>query len=149
MAIDPGVKGGYAVRYPDGSVESGKNPLTPRDRKCLFTHITYVSCKSPGTDRVCYLEKSWGWKSQGSRSAHTSGRNYGQWEQCLSDHGFAFREEPASGWMKCLSGKLPKEYRDRKNELKRRAQNLYPDIHITLDNADALMLLDVACKKEL
>ena len=86
------------------------------------------------------MEKVWARPNNASRAAFNYGVNYGQWFGVLA--GFEIEPElilPAH-WMKFYDMKKGMEYQERKKWLKATAQELYPNIKVTLINADAILI---------
>ena len=76
---------------------------------------------------------------QGVKSMFTFGENYGHWVGVLAALKIPYNLITPIVWMKHYSP-IPKDKKDRKNYLKSVAQRLYPDSHITLATADAILI---------
>lgn len=69
--------------------------------------------------------------------------NAGEWRGLLTALHIPFKEVTPQVWQKYF-GVFPKEKRARKNALKQKAQQLYPDLDVTLQTADALLIAEYA-----
>jgi len=83
-----------------------------------------------------------------SSSIFVLARNYGQVEGILVALGIPIHHVKPQAWQKALGlghrEKTGSPHRDRtkwKNKLKAKAQHLYPEEKVTLDTADALLIL--------
>ncbi len=143
VAIDPGASGGIAVRFADKSVETYKMPATVRDVADLLREIK----DHPDHDMwhaTAILEDvpPFAGKAQSGSSAFKLGKNCGVIEGALIALGYRVEKVRPQTWQKALgfgarNGATPTQW---KNKLKARAQELYPEIKVTLWNADALLL---------
>ena len=143
ITIDPGLKGAYAWNDGDLLFVDKFNDRSWED--------------IPGFTSKAYIEKVHAMGDDGRSSSFKFGQNYGQWIGWLQVLEIPFEEVSPQAWMKHVSG-LPKfnkihgeskesEKRrraklktERKNEIKRQAQNLHPEIKVTLQLADAIMM---------
>ena len=73
------------------------------------------------------------------RSMFTFGTNYGIWLGLLAAYPIPYRQVTPSKWIGHY-GTMPKIKTARKNHLKHLAQQRYPDLHITLATADAILI---------
>jgi len=154
ITIDPGKSGAAAWRSPQNSIRSIKCPDTLRG---IWDAVRGMRSLADVLDVPCkaFIEKqhAGAWNAQGERiqvgakSMWTFSANYHSWQMALIGNGIPFEEVSPQAWMKLL-GALPKEKKDRKNELKRQAQNMFPGEKVTLYNADALMMLHALRHRE-
>jgi crossover junction endodeoxyribonuclease RuvC len=139
IGIDPGKSGGVCVLNKFGSIEyMSKCPNTETEMSYL---LEYPSSNPEKLDQngFAIIEKVHSFKGQGVVSTFTFGKNYGTWLGILSALKIPHKEEAPQKWMKHF-GSMPKEKKDRKNHLKRLAQQRYPNEKITLNIADAVMI---------
>jgi len=138
MTIDPGAKG--ALCFLDGDrIGSTKCPETITERASLIVDL--VSLHGSANIR-CIIECVHAMPGNGATGMFHFGENYGAWRGILSALGVSYIEVPPQKWQK-LIGNLPSEKHDRKVALKEFSQQRYPNIKVTLDNADALAMLTV------
>ena len=86
------------------------------------------------------LEKVHSFPGQGVRSTFNFGVNYGIWLSLLKSTNINYDLLPPKQWMQhyIKLGTLTKQ--ERKNKFKSIAQSLYPNIKVTLINADAILI---------
>ena len=85
------------------------------------------------------IEKVHSMPKQGVVSTFKFGNNFGQWQGILSSMCIPYIEVSPQKWMKMYQP-LPKEKGDRKRKLKEIAIEYHPEIKVTLDTADAIVM---------
>ncbi len=147
IAIDPGVSGGIAIQKStvgNCTVEAYSMPKTERE---IFDLIE--NSQSADIDgATAYLEalvKYTGRNMPSSAMASYAG-NYGFLKGVLTALRWKIVLVPPKEWQKKLGlgkakGLTKTEW---KNKLKQRAEELYPNIKVTLATADALLILEAA-----
>lgn len=146
IGIDPGVNGGMAVR---GFADETTVSLFPFHHfDCLDGLRAMVGSRS---EIHAYLELVAGSPVQSPKTAFTFGENFGWWWGTLNALGVGYTFVRPTVWQKPYRADLqailnkgmpPAEaYRARKNFFKDRAQELYPNLKITLAVADAVLLM--------
>lgn len=143
LAIDPGQKGGLAVMdlTEHKIIAVTKMPATPTD---LLDFITRY-----GVD-VCYLEKVGGMPGQSGSAMFNFGKGFGHIEMALLALHIPTVTVTPQKWQKHFQlgsskGKTKTEW---KNILKAKSQQLYPNIKVTLDIADALLIAEYGYSEE-
>lgn len=146
IAIDPGANGGIAI-YSVSSrkiIEVVKMPATPSD---LLEYLARFKDNS-----VCYLERVQGLPGMGGAAMFSFGRGFGWIEMALICLKIKTVEVTPQKWQKALQLGVrgDKTATQWKNKLKVRAQQLFPEVRITLAVSDALLILEYArlCEKE-
>ena len=136
LAIDPGISGALAIYDQEThDVLSWDMPATaPELCRVLIGY-------SHDIDRA-WLELVHSFPGQGVSSTWKFACNYGIIQGVLGVMGVSYEDVSPQKWQKLL-GNLPKDKADRKKEIKRKAQNYFPKIKVTLKNADALAILMV------
>lgn len=159
LGIDPGAKGGLAAIFPDGSIDMTPMPSTIRD---VWEWISRYSPypKPFATPCHAYIEKVGGYMGaeageSGTRNkaaAHvmfTFGRNVGHLEAFLTSAQIPHEEIYPRAWVKVL-GISPRSKSESKSQwksrLKQKAQQLFPQEHITLQTCDALLIAE-CCRR--
>jgi crossover junction endodeoxyribonuclease RuvC len=146
IGIDPGLSGGIACLEvgDSGVVAQGlKMPGTERD---VFDLLHDASVP----EVFAYIEQVNAFPGQGRSSVFKFGQNYGLLRGCLIALHIPFSTVAAGKWqreMQCLSKKGMTKTQH-KNQLKARAQELYPEIKITLANADALLIATYGLRRD-
>ena len=177
IAVDPGAKGGICIDYSacNSPVEAHKMPATPKDA-CDIITLAKETAEINELQIKCYMEEVGGYiNGVGTGPAMFNfGRGFGQIEGMLTCLGIPFELVRPQKWQKALSINFPPvakgQYdgltdsersdekkriaklnqarkRDNKNHLKELAQRLYPHIKVTLDTADALLILNYGQKQ--
>lgn len=146
MAIDPGASGAIAWRDASGIRRVVNMPDTPRG---IYDAI--VEARGESGEAVCYLEDvGHGIPGQSSSATAKFARHNGHLEMALLALGIKVVKMTPQKWEKEFSlGKSSQfEKSEWKRRLKQKAEELYPNVKVTLKNADALLLLEVGCMKE-
>jgi len=148
IAIDPGASGGIAVASDGSGPLLFKMPDTPKDIYDMLSSLRHATGIIP--DRIpcrAVVEKV-GMHRQGNNASASCkfARHCGHIEMALLALSIPFEEPTPQKWMKSL-GVMPKEKQDRKNHIKDLMQRKYPQIKVTLWNADALGILTYALEK--
>ena len=175
IAIDPGAKGGICFTgATPGTVEAYKMPATPKDACDIITTAKEIAEMNNLPIR-CVMEQVGGYigVAQPGSSAFNFGRGFGNLEGFLICLGIPFELVPPQRWQKAVGLNFPpvhkgdyagmsapptaierkrvaslnaKRKRDNKTMIKEMAQRLYPKLKVTLETADALMILQYALK---
>ena len=114
IGIDPGKSGGIAV-YTEGLMQCWAMPETEADIAQLLRDYGM-------SGSFCLLEKVHSMPGQGVKSMFTFGRGYGFLRGVLTAQRTPFDDVAPSTWQK--------------------AQQLFPDLHITHKTADAVLICE-------
>ncbi len=155
IGVDPGVSGGIAWRQGKQVVASAM-PDTLIEAWDLFIAIPDIS------NAKAVLEQVTGWqggnkKKDGSEATHGGapgshmfkfGQAYGHMEAFLTVLLIPTQWKIPRVWQKIMSIPKWKDERkiDYKRRLKEKAQELFPDLGVTLKTCDALLIME-ACRK--
>jgi hypothetical protein len=175
ISIDPGTKGGICFTgATPGTVETFKMPATPKDVCDLITTAKEIAEMNSLPIR-CVMEEVGGFAGVGQPGSamFNFGRGFGNLEGFLICLGIQFELVRPQKWQKAVGLNFPpvhkgdyngmtpdqkslerkrvsslnaKRKRDNKNLIKEMAQRLYPKLKVTLETADALMILTYAFK---
>jgi crossover junction endodeoxyribonuclease RuvC len=130
IGIDPGKNGGIAV-FADGVMQAWAMPDTEADVAELLWDF--------GRGKAfALLEKVHSMPKQGVKSTFTFGRGYGFLRGVLTAQRTPFDDVAPSTWQKSLSCLTKGD----KNVTKQKAQQLFPDLHITHKVADAILICE-------
>ena len=145
LGIDPGISGGIALIDTKRNAVAWSMPKTERDLCDLFVGIS--------ADRKIYgaIEVVHAMPKQGVTSTFTFGVNYGALRMALIAHRIAFEEIRPQKWQNrigCPKAKKDKPRTQHKKALKGKAQQLFPDIAVTLATADALLIAEWLRREE-
>lgn len=142
MGIDPGKSGGIACLSLDGKKqEVFKMPDTLTDLHSIFTGMKPT---------FTILEKVWSMPGEGHAGAFTFGEGFGALKMGLVACKLPHEILTPSKWIKYMSipnRKRTEERRDWKNRLKAEAQQLFPNLKVTLWSSDALLIAECARRK--
>lgn len=136
IGIDPGAKGGVAI-YDEAKDKMilHKCPETPKEMAAII-----LTAKVKNKNVFCVIEKVHAFPTDARSSAFKFGCNFGKWLGILGAYDIQTIEVTPQTWMKPLQP-LPKIKRERKNELKQIAINLFPENKITLSTSDAALIV--------
>lgn len=155
LGIDPGLSGGLAIISTDGIAQAFRMPRTEPDIARLFEQRI-----KPAGISFCIIEAVHSFPGQGVSSSFTFGRNAGLLIGLLLAHKIPFEEIQPRAWQKALGipprvkkPRKPKPFMNYpaeetqsewKNRLKIKAQQLFPEVDVTLYTADALLIAETA-----
>ena len=147
LAIDPGASGSIAVQWPDKPILAYPMPDDPDLVEMLDGYS--IAAKAEGINIVCYLEEVGGYigKPQPGSSMFKFGSGYGFIRGVLAANRIKTVLVRPQTWQKGVSGVQSTKGPERKRALKEAAARLYPDIKVTLTNADALLIADYGSKQ--
>jgi len=136
IGIDPGAKGGVAI-YDEtkDKMVLHKCPETPKEMAAIIN-----TARIKDNNVFCVIEKVHAFPTDARSSAFKFGCNFGKWLGILGAYDIQTIEVTPQTWMKPLQP-LPKIKRERKNELKQIAINLFPENKITLSTSDAALIV--------
>lgn len=132
ISIDPGISGAVAVRDADGRVYVDAMPETLRD---IWDHLTSLDAGQAVVEDAGYHMRG----NNASSSAKFA-RHCGAVEMALTAAGIPWQSVRPQKWQAHF-GTMPKDKAERKRRIKELMQRRYPDIAVTLSNADALAIL--------
>lgn len=145
LGIDPGAHGGFCFR--DTRHESyidvySYNKLTPHDIAGIIKvekDITRIC----GNQIKAYIEEVHSMPRDGKASAFSFGKNYGMWLGILTALGIPYEEVLPVKWQSALKLRVRGlEYSKKKKALKEIAQKRFPDLNLTLDTCDAVLIAE-------
>jgi len=136
IGIDPGAKGGIAI-YDEAEHEMilHKCPETPKEMAAIIN-----TAKVKDKNAFCVIEKVHAFPTDARSSAFKFGCNFGKWLGILGAYDIPTLEVTPQVWMRDFQP-LPKIKKERKNELKQIAINLFPKNKITLSTSDAALMV--------
>lgn len=140
IGVDPGASGGLAVLSPQG------HPLSVTAMPATERDVADWIAENAGHSPVALIEKVGAMPKQGVSSTFKFGQNYGFLRGTLVSHQIAFDEVTPRTWQKVfVPAKGKNETKTQhKNRLKQKAQQLFPQVRVTLKTADALLIAEYA-----
>jgi len=140
IGIDPGAKGGITLITKNGVV-SKKCPDTPEKMAGEFMNML-EQVDSLSNTKVC-MEFVHAFPTDSRRSAFKFGTNYGLWRGIVASYDIEYAEVSPQKWIKYFEiGKLTKT--ERKRALKEKAIKLFPNIKVTFNISDSLLIAHYA-----
>ncbi len=149
LGIDPGAHGGFCFR--DTSHEQyadvyAFNKLTPHDIAGIIQNEKEI-CKICGMQIKAYIEEVHSMPRDGKASAFSFGKNFGMWLGILTALGIPYEEVLPAKWQAGLKLRVRgMDYRDKKKALKEIAQKKFPELNLTLDTCDAVLIAEYGCR---
>lgn len=145
IAVDPGKNGAIVVDSATTGTVAYPMPETCRDVVDFFKERTWML---PDT---VYMEEVGGYvgRPQPGSAMFKFGRGFGNLEASIMAAGFRLELVRPQKWQKelGLGTSAGMDKHEWKNKLKATAQRLYPEVSVTLQNADALLILEYARRK--
>ena len=137
IGIDPGKRGGVAMS--DGTKVVAKS--TPEEPTGMANIISSALNSSyiDNDKLTAYIENVHAFPTDARSSAFKFGMNYGMWLGILGAYKIEVKKVSPYKWMEPYKP-LPKIKQERKAKLKEIAQELCPDIRVTLRTADAFLI---------
>ncbi len=146
IGIDPGSSGGLVSVVGWDVIPVDAQPM-PKSLSDIWSWVSRQSMCVPGDKWVfAAVEKVGGYtKARGPQPGSTMfnfGRGYGALLMALTAAGIPYEEVPPQEWQGYYGFKRDKGESDTawKNRLKARAQELFPDVKVTLAVSDALLI---------
>ncbi len=147
IGIDPGKSGGFGVIKVEDGIESSYAYKFPKQLADLPPMLFANIPEGLSLENVhVMIEHVHAFPNQGSVSTFSFGQNLGQWEGVLASLELDYISVSPRLWMVEFI-KLGLEKKDRKRQLYGKAQELFPNIKITFNISDALLLTQYAYDK--
>ena len=150
IGIDPGASGGIAWSSPNGD-RSAPLPKTLGDfREQVYNILGEQGFFHAISDSVCYLESPPKFvKIIPGSAVFVMAQSFGRIEGVLAAFKVPTVTVTPQAWQKAhgLGNSKGLSKTEWKNKLKARAQSLYPEEHVTLATADALLIFNAACHR--
>jgi len=138
VGIDPGKNGAIAI-IRGKHVDTHKMPATERDMSDLFEALTIED------DVVILIEKVNAMPMDAKKAIWTFSGNYHSLRMAMICHKLPFNEVLPRGWQQAMGIPPKKKSHTKtmhKNNLKAKAQQLFPHLTVTLTIADALLIAE-------
>ena len=141
IGIDPGKNGGVAVlnEIPDyEAVIAFRCPKTPREM--AYTLMATIPENVSYENVLVTIEHVHAMPKNGVVSMFSFGQNLGQWEGILGSFEVNVVYTGPRKWMEHYDCKPGMDKRDRKRYLRGLAENLFPNVKMTFNVSDALLI---------
>jgi len=144
IGIDPGKSGGFGVIKIEDGIESSYAYKFPKDINDLPTMLLANIPIDLSMENVhVMIEHVHAFPGQGSVSTFSFGQNLGQWEGVLASNELHPTYVSPRKWM-CEFIELGLEKKTRKRKLYGKAKDLFPNIKVTFNISDALLIAQYA-----
>lgn len=146
LGIDPGKSGGIAWIFRSRTTAISM-PSTERDIWDVLEGMESLSSRA-----IAVIEKVGGYTGEGQPGSamFNFGWGYGGLRMALIAANIPFEEVTPQKWQKAMgiSGRKKTESKTQwKNRLKAKAQQLFPELKVTLSTCDALLIAEYARRK--
>tara|TARA_Y100001938_G_C8045002_1_gene408328 strand:- start:763 stop:1314 length:552 start_codon:yes stop_codon:yes gene_type:complete len=141
IGIDPGKNGGVAIINEVPNFEGTicfRCPKTPIDM--AYTLISAIPSDIPYKDVLVTIEHVHAMPKNGVVSMFSFGQNLGQWEGILGAFELNVSYAGPRSWMSHYDCKPNMDKKDRKRYLRGLAEELFPNIKMTFNISDALLI---------
>ena len=142
VGIDPGANG--AIAWCSDWLFDMKVIKCPSDAKGMVDSLRHIKWDFQGkggylSSILVGMEKVWARPTNAVRAAFKFGTNYGQWLGALAGEEMTnvYHVTPRE-WQKGIGIKKGMEKADRKRTIKKKMAEVFPEIKVTLINADAI-----------
>ena len=147
IGIDPGKSGGCGMIVIEDGVETSISWKFPKDISLLSVGLMSIIPAGLSLEDVhVMIEHVHAFPNQGSVSTFSFGQNLGQWEGTLYANEFEFNYVNPKQWIYWYGVKKGLDKKDRKRILLDKAKELFPNMKITFNVSDA-MLIAHYCKE--
>ena len=142
LGIDPGKGGGLAVY---NEKENETKAIKFMDDLCELSAVVGSIIHGFKADEIYVIvEHVHSFPTDSRPSAFSFGRNLGQWEGILGSHELVKETVAPKTWQNHYDVPIIKNKYERKRWLKEIAQTMFPDIRVTLNICDALLIANYA-----
>ncbi len=142
IAIDPGWSGAIVRKLSNGETVADRMPKTYQEVMDYFEDIHTERSKHC----ICVMERVWAQPGNGIKAASSFTENITALKCALYATSIDTILVLPREWQKAMDVDLPKDKKEKKNMIKALMQERYPDIKVTLWNADALAIMSVSEK---
>tara|TARA_Y100000401_G_scaffold113353_1_gene113923 strand:+ start:780 stop:1346 length:567 start_codon:yes stop_codon:yes gene_type:complete len=150
FGVDPGINGGIAaitIKNQEAGLfieESTEVMRFPKDLQDAWEFL--IDSFASANDASIYIEHVHSFPGQGVASTFTFGRNLGQWEGLISASGCPINFISPQKWMGFYETKKGLTRKERKRYLRGIAEDLFPNVKMTFNISDALLIANY-CKE--
>ena len=138
FCIDPGINGGIAAITIKSQEETTEVMRFPKNLQDAWEFL--IDSFASGRDASIYVEHVHSFPGQGVASTFTFGRNLGQWEGLISASGCPMNFVSPRKWMDFYNTKKRLTRKERKRYLRGAAEELFPNVKMTFNISDALLI---------
>ena len=140
IGLDAGVNGGMAFIHENDGEISSKAFRCPRDIESMVNNLEFEIEDYSPEEIFCVAEWVWAFPGDGKKSAFKFGYNYGTWLGILASHRIDYEEVTPKQWMNYFNMPPKMDKKERKRWLRVMAERLFPNIKMTFNISDALLI---------
>ena len=144
VGIDPGMNGGISFIKPELENDYAKAIRCPKTAQEMAMALMSGLEDTAPSDVILFVEHVWAFPGDGRVSAFRFGYNYGLWKGIASAFEIDVYNIQPRRWMGFYNMPTNMEPRARKKWLKEYAESLYPNIKITYNISDAVLIANYA-----
>jgi len=145
IGIDPGMNGGIAfinAEMDSYGIKTIRCPKTVHEMAEMFS--TGVNLSSDPENIILFIEHVWSFPGDGRVGAFRFGYNYGLWKGIVGANELDMFNISPRKWQGELDVPDGLKGRERKKWLKEYAESLFPNIKITYNTSDAILIANYA-----
>ena len=145
VGIDPGMNGGIAFIKPEMDsdyIKVTRCPKTVHEMARLFE--AGIGMAKNNASIILFVEHVWAFPGDGKVSAFRFGYNYGLWKGIASVNEIDVYNITPRKWQGSLDPPANLHGRERKKWLKEYAESLFPNIKVTYNVSDAILIANYA-----
>ena len=139
IGIDPGVNGGVGIIKTLDGVEEYDAFRCPKETEEMWSVLDSYVLNAPEIVTL-YIEYVHSFPGQGVVSTFTFGQNYGQWQGIVAALGVKSISVSPQKWIGFYNIQKGLSRKDRKRKLLGLAREIFPNIKITFNISDALLI---------
>ena len=140
VGIDPGMNGGICFIKPEMESDYVKAVRCPKTAHEMARVLEIGMANVNPEDVIIFIEHVWSFPGDGRVSAFRFGYNYGLWKGICASHEIGIYNVAPRKWQGTFDIPDKAQGRQRKRWLKEHAESLYPNIKITFNTADAILI---------
>ena len=145
MGIDPGMNGGICFIKPEmdsAFIKTMRCPKTTHEMAGIFE--AGIGLADSLEDVILFIEHVWTFPGDGRVGAFRFGYNYGLWKGIASANELDVYNIAPRKWQGALDVPNGLAGRERKKWLKEHAEGLFPNIKVTFNVSDAILIANYA-----
>ena len=145
VGIDPGMNGGICFIKPEMDsdfIKTMRCPKTVHEMAIMFG--AGISLAGSCDDVILFIEHVWSFPGDGRVGAFRFGYNYGLWKGIVGANELDMYNISPRKWQGTLDVPNGLTGRDRKKWLKEYAEGLFPNIKVTYNVSDAILIANYA-----
>tara|TARA_Y100000310_G_C20278307_1_gene621357 strand:+ start:130 stop:654 length:525 start_codon:yes stop_codon:yes gene_type:complete len=145
VGIDPGMNGGVAFIKPEMDsdyIKVMRCPKTVGEMAAIFS--AGIGMAKNNENVILFVEHVWAFPGDGKVSAFRFGYNYGLWKGIAGANEIDVYNITPRKWQGSLDPPDKLHGRERKKWLKEQAESLFPNIKITFNVSDAVLIANYA-----